>query len=238
MRDNWNQVDRLLLREWGRRCLARRGDRGDDEPVEDVEQITCRWPRRSSLTSGDEVVTITRSSSGTHEDVLAAVAPREAGVVAADLVHPPAVAVLPIAHRIEPADRHRSAGSPGRRLRARPSHDCSTHDSGTICCAAGASPVQIQLAEREHLPRRHQHVVAAEVDALRIARPLREREAERPARGPRWQTATCSCPVAFVRIADSRWVLPVLYSISSPGAANIGRASACRTQSRLVTHAP
>ena len=40
------------------------------------------------------------------------------------------------------------------------------------------------------------------------------------------------------QIAERRCVLPVLYSIFAPGAANIGRASACRTQSRLVTQAP
>ena len=44
--------------------------------------------------------------------------------------------------------------------------------------------------------------------------------------------------VAFVRIADSRCELPVLYSITAPGAANIGRASECCTQLRDLTHAP
>src|SRR5688572_3965967 len=37
----------------------------------------------------------------------------------------------------------------------------------------------VELAEADHLARRHQHVVTAEVDALRILRPLRETEAER-----------------------------------------------------------
>src|SRR5688572_31514534 len=38
--------------------------------------------------------------------------------------------------------------------------------------AARRTAIEIQLAERDHLTRRHQHVVAAEVDPLRIARPL------------------------------------------------------------------
>ena len=37
--------------------------------------------------------------------------------------------------------------------------------------AAGTAAMQIQLAELQHLARRHQHVVAAKIDALRIARP-------------------------------------------------------------------
>ena len=44
--------------------------------------------------------------------------------------------------------------------------------------------------------------------------------------------------VAFVRIADSRWVLPVLYSMTVPGSAMIGLASANCTQLRLRTHDP
>ena len=52
--------------------------------------------------------------------------------------------------------------------------------SGTTCRPLARPRLQIQLAEREQLARRHQHLVAAEVDALRIARPRRQREAERP----------------------------------------------------------
>jgi hypothetical protein len=46
-----------------------------------------------------------------------------------------------------------------------------------------AAPRQVQLADREHLLRRHQHLVAAEINALRILPPPREAEAERPGEG-------------------------------------------------------
>jgi hypothetical protein len=39
-------------------------------------------------------------------------------------------------------------------------------------------------------------------------------------------------------MAESRCVLPVLYSMRPPGSATIGWSSAARTQSRLLTQAP
>jgi hypothetical protein len=44
--------------------------------------------------------------------------------------------------------------------------------------------------------------------------------------------------VTLVRIADSRCDVPVLYSISVPGALTSGRLNAYRTQFRLRTHVP
>ena len=50
--------------------------------------------------------------------------------------------------------------------------------------------------------------------------------------------AHVSFPVALVKMADSRWVFPVLYSICSPGELTIGRSRTYRTQFGLRTHAP
>ena len=46
------------------------------------------------------------------------------------------------------------------------------------------------------------------------------------------------CFVTRVRSADTRWLLPVLYSMAVPGSANSGWRKAKRTQLALVTQAP
>ena len=114
-----------------------------------------------------------------HEHVLSAVAPREAGRVTADLVHPPAVPVLAVAQGIALTARleaPRPVGQLARAAGARLPHPGLRHDLAAVDPAA----VQIEPADVEQLARRHQHVVAAEVDALRIGGPRRQREAERP----------------------------------------------------------
>src|SRR5262245_46652226 len=59
---------------------------------------------------------------------------------------------------------------------------------------ADAAAVQVELAELDHLARRHQHLVAAEVDALWILRPLRKTETERSG-----QLLLRELPRAFLR---------------------------------------
>src|ERR1041384_476236 len=79
---------------------ARRRERLDDMTQQDIEHLLtmpapllpdvrrcCRHNHRVEV--------------GHDEDVLSAVAPREAGVVTPELMDPPRVAVLPVAHRID-----------------------------------------------------------------------------------------------------------------------------------------
>ena len=59
--------------------------------------------------------------------------------------------------------------------------------------------------------------------------------------GPASTRCAKACVLVFVtlvRIADSRCDVPVLYSMSVPGALTSGRVSAYRTQLRLRTHVP
>src|SRR5687767_10593388 len=101
---------------------------------------------------------------GDDEDELTAVPPRIERFVTAEAADPESVTVLPVAapprspHAIvrffDPVARNQLA-------------------------IAAAAAVFIQLAEPNHLARRHEHVVAAEIDALRILRPLRQCEPKR-----------------------------------------------------------
>ena len=45
--------------------------------------------------------------------------------------------------------------------------------AGTTCPIVHPAAIEIQLAERQHLPGRHEHLVPAEVDALRVLLPRR-----------------------------------------------------------------
>src|SRR3712207_230270 len=91
-----------------------------------------------------------------HQDVLTAVAPREAALAAGEVTHPPSVAVGLIGIEPGAAKSLARGADPGLR-----------HDLASVLPAA----VQIELAYLQHLRRGEQHLVAAEVDALRIARP-------------------------------------------------------------------
>ena len=84
--------------------------------------------------------------------------------MAGQRTHPPAVAVLPAA---EPRPRPR---------------DCRLADplARDHRHAVARPAATKELADREHRPRRQSHLVAAQVDALRIAGPRRQRDAERP----------------------------------------------------------
>src|SRR5213594_1890431 len=84
---------------------------------------------------------------GHDEGVLPAVAPGETRAVSCQLTHPPAVAVELIAPpRLGPRDE-------------RGIHPLRWYDLPAV----GAAAIQIQLAKRQQLPRRQQHVVAAEI---------------------------------------------------------------------------
>jgi hypothetical protein len=74
----------------------------------------------------------------------------------------------------------------------RAGHERGIHPGrGNNLPAVGAATIKVQLAERQHLPRSHLHVVAAEIDALRILRPARQRDVER-----RGQLSLRECPGA------------------------------------------
>src|SRR5688500_14673410 len=89
--------------------------------------------------------------AGDDEDVLAAEAPREVRAMAAQLAHPPPVAVfLTAPEGAGPGDE--------RAIDPRLRHHLASLDPAAI---------EIELPERQHLPWCQQHVVAAEVDALR-----------------------------------------------------------------------
>src|SRR5688500_13031232 len=112
------------------------------------------------------------SGRGRHRDqpelavdgrVPPAIAPGKTTLPAREITLPPAVAVSLIG--VEP----RSSPAGARRLDPRRRQDLSI---------AAPAPIEIELAERQQLPRRHQHVVSAEVDALRIAGPPAQRGAE------------------------------------------------------------
>src|SRR5690606_31673765 len=101
------------------------------------------------------------------EDELAAVAPGVEDVAAGQPPDPPAVAVLAIAEARGGARFDRRADPVGR----------------DDLLVSVATFVQEQFADTEHVPWAHRHLVAAQVDALWIARPGAERDVERIAQG-------------------------------------------------------
>src|SRR5690606_9491081 len=106
------------------------------------------------------------------EDVLSAIAPGEPDVMTRHLAIPPAIAIV--------------ASLPAWGLRADlqrlihplPRYDLIARGSVTDAIRRHAA-VGIHLAEGEHLPGRHLHVVAAEVNALGIGGPVGHAETHR-----------------------------------------------------------
>ena len=170
--------------------------------------MESRCSRRSRVTFGSEVVTITRRDRRHHEDELAAVPP---GVVAgaaraSDRIHQP----YPYSRSLPQRDRPR-----GTKVRF-------TQSGGNTCRSPTRPSFRYNSPNAQHLSRRHQHLVAAEVDALRILRPARAARSPGAAPAPAGRTARCSASSTRVSSADSTWLLPVLYSIVVPGSAMSG----------------
>ena len=114
-----------------------------------------------------------------HEkDELSAIPPRIVNLLSAQLPHPPTVAILAPAV-LRPSPRHECPLDPFLRQHL---------------LLPDAPAIAVELSERPHLPRRHLHVVAAEVDAFRVARPARQLETQRPR-----QHFLCERPRAFAR---------------------------------------
>ncbi len=90
------------------------------------------------------------------QNELAAVAPGIGGRHAGHIAHPPSIAIISAAL---------SSGLDARRQRL--VHPGFGDDLVTV----GPALVEVQLAEGEHLPRRDLHVVAAEIDAVRVGWP-------------------------------------------------------------------
>src|SRR5258705_12765567 len=129
-------------------ALTVNGQRLDDLPQQDVEHA-LPMPAPLLAHVGRSGCHDHEIQVGDDEDVLATVAPGETGVVAADLVHPPQVAIAPVAHRVGDRIYPQRIPSPpagaelARAPIARFRHPPFSHDLPS----AGAPAAQVQLAE-------------------------------------------------------------------------------------------
>ena len=128
-----------------------------------ISSTVRRWSRRSSLTRRGRCRHNSQVEARHEHDVLTAEAPCVIRLPSSHIAHPPAVAVFAAADPRPPARLERVVD------------ECLRQDLPAVHLSA----VAIHLAECQHLARRHHHLVAAEVVALRIAHPWRQGEAQR-----------------------------------------------------------
>src|SRR5688572_501922 len=117
------------------RAVSRREDRAIGSRIRPstMSKSERRWPRRSSLTSGDEVVTTTTSRPGTTKTYWPPYPhAKQVSWPAKSRTHQPYPYFLSRVGSGRPSGSRERSKAGWRR--ATPSHDFSTQDLGTTCC--------------------------------------------------------------------------------------------------------